>query len=170
MYIYHNNRILHTIYYLLFLKWTSKDAQSCPTLCDPMDCSLASSSVHGILQAWTLEWVAISFSRGSSPIRGRTWVSHIGGSRFNLWVTREAQDLIKYSYKMIGRLYKIFIANFREAVVLFVLSSFGINNLCFAFFCRNFCYLMRRHSATLSCHQMVGQSWMCRHLQLLGKR
>ena len=39
--------------------------QSCPTLCDPMDCSPPSSSVHGILQARVLEWVAISFSGGS---------------------------------------------------------------------------------------------------------
>ena len=37
-------------------------AQSCPTLCDPMDCSLLGSSVHGIFQARVLEWVAISFS------------------------------------------------------------------------------------------------------------
>ena len=42
-------------------------AQSCPTLCDPMDCSLPDSSVHGILQARILEWVAISFS-SSSPV------------------------------------------------------------------------------------------------------
>ena len=41
-------------------------AQSCPTLCDPMDCSPPGSSVHGILQARILEWVAIPFSRGSS--------------------------------------------------------------------------------------------------------
>ena len=40
--------------------------QSCPILCDPVDCSLPSSSVHGILQARILMWVAISFSRGSS--------------------------------------------------------------------------------------------------------
>ena len=40
--------------------------QSCPTLCDPMDCSLPGSSVHGIFQAIVLEWIAISFSRGSS--------------------------------------------------------------------------------------------------------
>ena len=45
-------------------------AQSCPTLSDPMDCSLPpGSSVHGILQARTLEWVAISFSRESSQPR-----------------------------------------------------------------------------------------------------
>ena len=41
-------------------------AQSCPTLCDLMDCSSPVSSVHGILQARILEWVAIPFSRGSS--------------------------------------------------------------------------------------------------------
>ena len=46
-------------------KW-SEVGQSCPTLCDPMDCSPLGSSVHGIFQAWILEWVAISFSRGSS--------------------------------------------------------------------------------------------------------
>ena len=47
----------------------SEVAQSCPTLCDPMDCSPPGSSVHGIFQARILEWVAISFSRGSSPPR-----------------------------------------------------------------------------------------------------
>ena len=44
-------------------------AQSCLTLCDPVDCSLQGSSVHGIFQARVLEWVAISFSRGSSRPR-----------------------------------------------------------------------------------------------------
>ena len=51
-------------------------AQSCPTLCDPMDCSLPDSSVHGIFQARVLEWIAISFSKGSSQpeekIRGKS--------------------------------------------------------------------------------------------------
>ena len=47
----------------------SEVAQSCPTLCDPMDCSLPGSSVHGIFQARVLEWAAISFSRGSSQPR-----------------------------------------------------------------------------------------------------
>ena len=46
-------------------KFLSLVAQSCPTLCDPMDCSLPGSSVHGIFQARVLEWVAIAFSRGS---------------------------------------------------------------------------------------------------------
>ena len=44
-------------------------AQLCLTLCDPMDCSLPGSSIHGIFQARILEWVAISFSRGSSQPR-----------------------------------------------------------------------------------------------------
>ena len=47
-------------------KWKKSEvAQSCPTFCDPMDCSLPGSSVHGIFQARILEWVAISFSRKS---------------------------------------------------------------------------------------------------------
>ena len=50
-------------------------AQSCPTLCDPMDCSLPGFSVHGIFQAGILEWVAISFSRGSSWPRDWTHIS-----------------------------------------------------------------------------------------------
>ena len=47
----------------------SEVTQSSPTLCDPADCSLLGSSVHGILQARVLEWIAISFSRGSSQPR-----------------------------------------------------------------------------------------------------
>ena len=62
----------------------SEVAQSCPTLCDPMDCSLPGFSVHGILQARILEWITISFSRGSSQARDQTRVSHIGGRHFNL--------------------------------------------------------------------------------------
>ena len=57
-------------------------AQSCLTLCDPVDCSLPGSSVHGIFQARVLEWVAVSFSRGSSPPRDWTQVCHIAGRRF----------------------------------------------------------------------------------------
>ena len=51
--------------------------QSCLTLCDPMDCSLPGSSVHGIFQARILEWVAISFSRGSFQPRDRNCVAYI---------------------------------------------------------------------------------------------
>ena len=58
-------------------------AQSCMTPCDPMDCSLSGSSVHRILQARIREWVAISFSRGSSWPRGQTCVSCLTGRFFN---------------------------------------------------------------------------------------
>ena len=53
----------------------SEVAQLCPTLCDPVDCSPPGSSVHGILQARVLEWVAISFSRRSSQPRDQTRIS-----------------------------------------------------------------------------------------------
>ena len=52
--------------------------QSCPTLCNSINCSPPGSSVHGIFQARILEWVAISFSRGSSQPRDQIWVSCIG--------------------------------------------------------------------------------------------
>ena len=53
----------------------AKSLQSCPTLCNPVDCSPPGCSVHGILQARILEWVAVPFSRGSSRPRHRTQVS-----------------------------------------------------------------------------------------------
>ena len=80
--------------------------QSCLTLCDPVDCSLPGSSFHGILQARILEWVAISFSRGSSLPRDRTSVSHIPGRCFNLWATREAH-LIHYLHLKVAYFYLI---------------------------------------------------------------
>ena len=58
-------------------RYESEVAQLCPTLCDPMDCSLPGSSVHRIFQARVLEWVAISFSRGSSQPRDQSRVSCI---------------------------------------------------------------------------------------------
>ena len=58
--------------------------QLCPTLCDPTDCSPPGSSVHGILQARLLEWVAVPFSRGSSRPRDRTQVSRIAGRFFTI--------------------------------------------------------------------------------------
>ena len=65
-------------------------ARSCPTLCDLMDCSAPGSSVHGILQARILEWIAIPFSRRSSWPRDQTLVSCIAGWFFTLWATRQA--------------------------------------------------------------------------------
>ena len=79
------NAIAHLLYYI-----DIEVAQSCPSLWDPMDCSLPGSSLHGIFQARILEWVATSFSRGSSQPRDWTQVSHIVGRHFAIWATREA--------------------------------------------------------------------------------
>jgi len=78
------------LFFTPVLKWSEvKVAQSCLTLCDPMDYSPPGSSVHGILQIRILEWVAIAFSRGSSQPRDQTWVSCIADGFFTIQVTRE---------------------------------------------------------------------------------
>jgi len=64
-----------------------KVAQSCPTLCDPMD-----STVPGILKAKILEWVTFPFSNGYSQPRDWTQVSCIAGGFFTSWATRETQE------------------------------------------------------------------------------
>ena len=69
-------------------------AQSYPTLCDPLDCSLPGFSVHGIFQARILEWADIYFSRGSSQPRDQTQVSCTAGRFFTDWATREAHSLL----------------------------------------------------------------------------
>ena len=66
---------------------TVKATQSCPTLCNPMD-----YTVHGILQARILEWVAVPFSRGSSQPRDRIQVSRIAGGFFTSGAIREALE------------------------------------------------------------------------------
>ena len=77
----------------IFIKCVDKSmccglvAQSCSTICDHMDCSPPSSSANGVFQARILEWVAISFSRGSSQSRDWTQVSHIAGRFFTVWAT-----------------------------------------------------------------------------------
>ena len=78
----------------------SSVAQPCPTLCDPVDWSLPGSSVHEILQARILEWVAISFSRGSCYPCDRTQVSWIVDRFFTFWDTREIHIYI-YIYNII---------------------------------------------------------------------
>ena len=65
-------------------------AKLCLAFCDPMDSILPGSSVHGISQARTLEWVAIFYPRGSSPPRDRTQVFCIAGRSFTNWATRVA--------------------------------------------------------------------------------
>ena len=72
-------------------EWMNLVAQLCLTLCNPMDCSLPGPSVHGILQARILEWIAIPFSRGSSQLRDWNWVSCITGRFFTDWTTRTSK-------------------------------------------------------------------------------
>ena len=69
-----------------------KVTQSCPTLCNPTN-----YTVHGILQARILEWVAFPFSKGSSKPRDRTQVSRIAGGFLTSWAIREALFIQSYS-------------------------------------------------------------------------
>ena len=80
-----------------FQKVKVKVAQSCPTLCDPMDYTL-----HRLLQARILEWVAMPFSRGSSQPRGQMQVSHFAGGFFTIWANREVLPLWSSS-NFVGR-------------------------------------------------------------------
>ena len=82
----------HTV--LITVKVKVLVTQSCPTLCDPMNCSPPGSSVHGILQARILEWVAILFFRESSQPRDQTWVSRIADRFFTIWAMRKALWLL----------------------------------------------------------------------------
>ena len=75
--------------YAVWLKVKVLFAQSCLTLCNPVDCSPPGSSIHGVLQERTLEWAAVPFSRRSWQPRDWTWVSCIEG-RFFLWTTKKA--------------------------------------------------------------------------------
>ena len=71
----------------------AKLLQSCLTICDPMECSRSNSSVHRILQARILEWVAMPSSRGSSQLRDQTQVSRIAGRFFTSWAARGARSI-----------------------------------------------------------------------------
>ena len=88
--------------------------QSCPTLCDPMDCSLPGFSVYGIFQARVLEWVAIFSSRGSSWARDWTYISSISCTDMLFlyhWATWEAlfEDVVAIYY-----LFETFQCNFKH--------------------------------------------------------
>ena len=74
--------------YTLLNFFISEVAQSCPTLCDPVGCSLPGFSIHGIFQARILEWITMSFSRGSSWPRDWTQVSALQADS-TVWATRE---------------------------------------------------------------------------------
>ena len=93
-----------------------KVTQSCPTLCNLMDYSMLDSSVHGILQARILEWVAVPFSGVSSQPRGQTQVSDIAGIFFHL--------SHQGSPKLVNLNYNWFFTNF-----YFLATSCGLQDL-----------------------------------------
>ena len=100
--------------------------KSCLTLCDPMDCSPPGSSVHGNFHARTLEWVAISSSRGSSRPKDWTHISCIGRRILYHWTTRGDNGPFLKSYfpwqiTVNAALYS-FNKNFRTCTVLFTKS------------------------------------------------
>ena len=98
-----SNKLIQVLWTLILvkmrMKW-SEVAQLCLTLCDPVDCSLPGSSVHGVFQARVLEWVAIAFSRGSSGRRDWTRVSCIAGRHFIVTIAN-----IKFLLSVLGQVF-----------------------------------------------------------------
>ena len=89
---FHGRQFFHRQGRMVISGWIKvkvKVSQSCPTLYNPMDCSLPGSSVHGILQARILERIAVPFSRGSFQPRDQTQVSCTAGGFFTVWVNRD---------------------------------------------------------------------------------
>ena len=94
--------------YQRMFKW-NEVAQSCLTLCGPMDCNLPGYSVHGIFQAIVLEWIAIFFSSRSSWPRDRTQFSCTVDRRSTFWATRELSNyhtiaLISHASKVMPKI------------------------------------------------------------------
>ena len=77
-----------------------KVAQNCPTLCDPMD-----YTVHGILKARILKWIAFSFSGGSSQPRDQTEVSRIAGRLYTSWATKGSPSTLKWEAYLLQRIF-----------------------------------------------------------------
>ena len=105
--------ILFSLLCAYFVCVCVKLLQSCPSLCDPMDCSPPGSSVHGILQARILEWVAISPSGGSSRLRDWT---HISRLQHGMWILYHCTSWEALLY-------------FRCGIISFPPCSWGHSNL-----------------------------------------
>ena len=120
MVCFNKHFILSFILSLLLVCCCCLVAESSPTLFDPMDCSLPGSSVHGILQARILQWVAIPSSRGSSQPRDQTQVSCIAGRFFTIWATKFAPRLSSTNFHLPERpllLSALWITIFRKHVL-----------------------------------------------------
>ena len=106
-------------------KWKVLVTQLCPTLCNPMDCRLPGSYVHGIFQARIVEWVATPFCRGSSPTQGSNLgllhcrqilycLSHHGGMTPNSWKTTWA-NISQFRLQAAWRTCKVFFCSNNES-------------------------------------------------------
>ena len=128
--------------------------QLCLTLCDPMNCSLLASSVHGILQARILEWVASSFSRGSSWLRDQTQVSHIAGRFVTIWATGKPYYLQSVEFlEPNNAFYLLFASNSSR-------MHFSVS------FCSNACFSFCMPACLLSCFtrvQLFAALWTVAH-------
>ena len=93
-----------------------------------MDSSPPGSSIHGILRARVLEWVAISSSRGSSPSRDRTQVSYIAGRIFTIWATKEALLFLLIYKRLYRRTQRVCILDSSTASCLIISSSCSYHN------------------------------------------
>ena len=129
------------------VKW-NEVTQSCPTtLCDPIDCSLPGFSIHWIFQARVLEWVAISFSRGSSRPSDGTQVSSIACGFLTSWATRKALE--------IQVLYQMTLCEVQSTVNMPITSMSFLNLSHFTFLGFSFfiCQVCHHHS--------VREQWVC---------
>ena len=113
--------------YTLLLSCSWSIAKLCPTLFDPINCSLSNSSVHGISQARILELAAIAFFRGSSQPRDWTLTSCIGSWVLYHWATREANLILRdirsfkdkeFCRKVIPIPYKMLLEDFIDVEML----------------------------------------------------
>ena len=115
-------------------------AQLCPTLCDPMDCSLPAFSAHGISQSRILKWVTIPFSKGSSQPRDGTQVSCTEGRFFTIWTTRETfcipssvQKCTLYSVQKFheNEIYQDLLPSLYQFLLPFIWENQFLSQICF---------------------------------------
>ena len=111
----------------LFLIMSCLAAKLCPTLCNPMDCSLTDSSVHGLFQVRILEGVAIPFFKGSSVPRDQSWVSCNCGQILYCLSHQGSSSrvyFISFHFSSLKFLNKFFWCPYTSAKTFFLLSSF----------------------------------------------
>ena len=123
--------------------------QSCSTLCDIMDCSPPGSSVHGILQARILEWVATPSTRGSSQPRNRTQVSHIAGSPGGLWNVCTILKIYNFHRVDLSLIMNTYFHNIIMLVFHHVIMSFQTNEMDPSWFLFLISHFLRREVSTL---------------------